>query len=141
MTEPTPDNATNAAPTPPSPPPAKPVVGPDLARNLDMLLVTYVAFLLGLITAGFGAIVGVVIAYLKRPEVAGTWRESHYTWLIRTFWIGLLFSAIGGITALFFIGFLVVIATFVWFIIRLVKGWMSYSNEEAIQNPDDWFLG
>lgn len=141
MTEPTPDNATNAAPTPPSPPPAKPIVGPDLARNLDMLLVTYVAFLLGLITAGFGAIVGVVIAYLKRPEVAGTWRESHYTWLIRTFWIGLLFSAIGGITALFFIGFLVFIATFVWFIIRLVKGWMAYSNEEAIQNPDDWFLG
>lgn len=133
MTEPTSN-------TPP-PSPADPVRGPDIARNLDMLLVTYVAFLIGLITAGFGAIAGVVIAYIKRPEVLGTWRESHYTWLIRTFWIGMVFMVIGWATVWFFIGFLVFIATSIWFIVRLVKGWMAYSNEEPVRNPEDWFFG
>jgi len=33
-------------------------------------------------------IVGVVIAYIKRPEVRGTIWESHFTNLIRVFWVG-----------------------------------------------------
>lgn len=139
MTEPTSDTP---PPSPSSPPVApEPVRGPDLARSLDMLLLTYVAFLVGLISAGFGAVVGVIIAYLKRPEVAGTWRESHYTWLIRTFWIGVLFGIVGGVTTVIFIGVLVLFATFIWFVIRLVKGWMAYANEEPVRNPEDWFFG
>jgi uncharacterized membrane protein len=34
-------------------------------------------------------IVGVVIAYIKRPEVRGTMWESHFTNLIQVFWVGM----------------------------------------------------
>lgn len=114
--------------------------GPELARSVDLLLVTYAAYLIGLVTL-LGGIVGIVIAYLKRPEVVGTWRESHYTWLIRTFWIGLLFAVIGFATMWILIGFVIFFAIYVWFIIRLIKGWMAYSNEQPIRNPEDWFFG
>ncbi|MDA5192494.1 DUF4870 family protein [Govanella unica] len=137
MTEPT-------AETPNTGPSQQPVIersGPELARNLDMLLLTYVAFLLGLVTGWCGAIVGVIIAYLKRDEVVGTWRESHYTWLIRTFWIGLLFVVIGWATIWFLVGFLVFFLTFLWVVIRLIKGWIAYSNEQPITKPDAWFIG
>jgi uncharacterized membrane protein len=32
----------------------------------------------------------VIINYVKRGEVRGTWLESHFTWQIRTFWFALL---------------------------------------------------
>ena len=35
-------------------------------------------------------IVAVVLNYVRRDEVAGTWLESHFRWQIRTFWFGLL---------------------------------------------------
>ncbi len=127
--------------TPNSMPPASQPKGPELARDLDMLLITYVAYLLGFITGGLGALIGLVIAYMKRPEVVGTWRESHYTWLIRTFWIGLLASFFGVITTFILIGIFVLFATFVWVVIRLVKGWMSYSREEPIRDPENLFFG
>ena len=34
------------------------------------------------------------MAYINRGQAAGTWAESHYTYQIRTFWIGLLYSCI-----------------------------------------------
>lgn len=43
------------------------------------------------------AIVGVIINYVKKEEVAGTWLESHFKWQIRTFWFGLLWAVLGGV--------------------------------------------
>src|SRR5688572_10519368 len=43
---------------------------------------------------GIPGIAGVVVAYVKRSEAAGTWLESHYRWLIRTFWFSLLWAAV-----------------------------------------------
>lgn len=115
--------------------------GPEVARGTDLLLLSYIAYLVGAVTGGAGSLVGLIVAYLQRAEVAGTWRESHYTWLIRTFWIGLLFIVIGAITTWIAIGFLILLATFVWYIVRLVKGWMAYSKEQPIADPENWFFG
>lgn len=64
-------------------------------KNLCRL--TYISFVTGglmqfnLATALIGTVallIGVGIAYYQRGQVAGTPLESHYQWLIRTFWIG-----------------------------------------------------
>ena len=34
---------------------------------------------------------------MKRGDARGTWMESHFTWLIRTFWWSLLWGLIGGL--------------------------------------------
>ena len=64
-------------------------------KNLCRL--TYITFLVGglmqfnIATSLVGTIallIGVGIAYYQRSRVQGSPLESHYQWLIRTFWIG-----------------------------------------------------
>src|SRR6267142_2985545 len=77
-------------------------------------------------------IVGVVIDYIKRDEARGTWVESHFTWQIRTFWWSLLWAVIGGILLLVLIGWLVLAATAVWIIYRIVKGWLRLTERREV---------
>ena len=57
-------------------------------------------------------LVGLVLAYINRGQAAGTWAESHYTYQIRTFWIGLLYSCISIVLMFVVIGFLLIVAVF-----------------------------
>jgi uncharacterized membrane protein len=77
-------------------------------------------------------IVAVVINYVKREDVAGTWLESHFSWQIRTFWWGLLWGVIGVITAFIVVGFAVLFADTVWIIYRIVKGWLRLSENRPV---------
>jgi uncharacterized membrane protein len=80
---------------------------------------------------GWPSIIAVILNYVKRSEVHGTWLESHFRWQIRTFWYGVLWI---GLCILFTImtfglGLLVVwIPVLVlggWFIYRIVRGWLA----------------
>ena len=77
-------------------------------------------------------IVGVVIDYIKRDDARGTWVESHFNWQIRTFWWSLLWAVIGGILLLVLIGWLVLAATAVWIIYRIVKGWLRLTERREV---------
>ena len=44
-------------------------------------------------------LIGVIINYVKRDDVKGSWLESHFRWQIRTFWFSLLWAIVGFITA------------------------------------------
>lgn len=77
---------------------------------------------------GVTGIVGIVVNYIKRDDVRGTLYESHFTWQIRTFWWGLLWAAIGVLTLVFLIGFVILFANFVWTIYRLVKGLLNWND-------------
>jgi len=77
---------------------------------------------------GFTSIVAVIINYVKRSEVSGTWLESHFKWQIRTFWYGLLWAIIGGIASVFLLGIPILIAAAIWYIYRIVKGWLRLND-------------
>lgn len=77
---------------------------------------------------GVTAIVGIVMNYVKKEDVAGTFLESHFRWQIRTFWFGLLWGVLGTITLFVLIGWAVLTANGIWIIYRIVKGWL-YLNE------------
>lgn len=81
---------------------------------------------------GLTWIVAVVINYVKRDEVRGTWLESHFTWQIRTFWWGLLWAVLGGILVLVVVGFAVLFADAVWIIYRIVKGWLNLNENKPV---------
>ena len=85
---------------------------------------------------GLTGIVAIVMAYLKRDEARGSFLESHYTWIIRTFWIGLAGAIVGGATMwMFGLGMIIVGAVIVWYIYRVVKGWLTLNDGRAIPNP------
>jgi uncharacterized membrane protein len=81
---------------------------------------------------GITSIAGVIINYIKRPEVQGTWLESHFRWQIRTFWFGVLWGVIGIVTAFIVIGFVILIADAIWIIYRIVKGWICLNDGKAM---------
>lgn len=123
-----------------APPPPVRQTGPETARSTDMLLVGYICYLVGIIF-GITVILGAVIAYLQRGEAEGTWRASHYNWLIRTFWIGLLYGVVSMALTPIGIGYLLGFATMLWYIIRIVKGWVRYGKEQQIENAESWLIG
>jgi uncharacterized membrane protein len=88
------------------------------------------ATVVGAFLTGWPSIIAVILNYVKRSEVRGTWLESHFKWQIRTFWFGLLWVGLCVlfIIATFGIGILIAwvplgIVT-LWFIYRTVRGWL-----------------
>ena len=77
---------------------------------------------------GLTFIAAVIVNYIKKSEVEGTWLESHFLWQIRTFWFSVLWWIIGFALVFVFIGYLVLLANAVWVVYRIIKGWMSLSE-------------
>jgi uncharacterized membrane protein len=120
------------------------VVGaePD-PSNVKIAHVVYalhaVSLLVGILTTatvvmafltGWPSIIAVVINYVKRGDVRGTWLESHFRWQIRTFWFGLLWVALCMLFVVLTLGIGILIAwvplaiVSVWFIYRIARGWL-----------------
>ncbi|RUU13470.1 hypothetical protein EOD23_04395 [Mesorhizobium sp. USDA-HM6] len=102
-------------------------------------LVIYILYLASLVV-GITGIVGIVLAYINRGK-AGGFVESHYIFLIRTFWIGLLYALISVVLMLLVIGFLLMFAVAVWFIVRCILGLQALQRGEPVKNPQSWLLG
>jgi len=84
-------------------------------------------------------ILGVIFAYIFEND-AKSFLKSHYQYLIRTFWIGLLYFAIAGTLIIAVIGIILTPLCIIWWIIRIVKGLKSLMNNEPIANPKTWLF-
>ena len=131
------------------PPPATTAGQPPLTAALIVYALFAITAIGGVIGSGFVmfaplfallGIVGVIIAYVKRGEARGTWAESHFDWLISTFWWSLLWSVlvavIGGLLMVVLIGFLLVpiglAIVSIWVIYRVVRGYLAFNKSEAL---------
>ncbi len=90
------------------------------------------ATVIGAFLIGWPSIVAVILNYIKRDEARGTWLESHFRWQIRTFWWGLLWGVIGAILFLVIVGWFVLVATAIWIIYRIAKGWLSLAENKPV---------
>jgi len=77
---------------------------------------------------GITFIAAVVVNYIKKDDVKGSWVESHFRWQIRTFWFSLLYTVIGVILSGVLIGFAVLAANMVWTLYRVIKGCIRLSE-------------
>ncbi|HKE93202.1 MAG TPA: hypothetical protein VKB34_02765 [Povalibacter sp.] len=112
----------------------KPVQAEGASR--DMARIIYVLYLCGL-AAGITAVIGVVMAYVYRDD-APEWLRSHYQFQIRTFWIGLLYIAVGCSLAIVLIGFLILLFWFIWVVVRVVKGLRYLEQQQPHPEPNGW---
>jgi uncharacterized membrane protein len=109
-----------------------------LASPKTWAVVVWVLYLSGAVTGGIGGIVGLIVAYLKRPDVAGTAFESHLTSAIRTFWIGLVAAIVGFVLSFVGIGFVLLIAVGIWSLFRAVRGLLRALDGKPIADPTGW---
>ncbi len=77
---------------------------------------------------GMTFVVAVIINYVKRDEVRGTWLESHFRWQIRTFWYSLLWAVVGILTFVLVVGYFVLVADAIWVVYRIVRGWLRLND-------------
>ena len=85
---------------------------------------------------GWPSIIAVILNYVKRSEVRGTWLDSHFSWQIRTFWFALLWLAIGGILFITVVGIPFALAlwfiTGIWVLYRIIRGWLALSSQKEL---------
>ena len=101
------------------------------------------ASVLGSFLFGWPSIIAVIINYVKRSDVRGTWLESHFSWQIRTFWFALLWAVFVGLVSLPLSVILVGIGTWiaglfllgVWAIYRIARGWMRLNDHQPMPMP------
>jgi len=107
-------------------------VSPESEKSAKTLTTIIYALYAASFLAGVTAIVGIVMNYVKKEDVAGTFLESHFRWQIRTFWFGLLWSVVGMITLIILVGWAILTATGIWIIYRIVKGWLRLNENKPM---------
>ncbi|MCD1622245.1 DUF4870 family protein [Citromicrobium bathyomarinum] len=113
---------------------------------------------------GLSVFVGLILAYVWRGENDGEpWEESHFTYLIRTFWIGfgvsvaMVVTVLGAavwiaaanpsrddppaelvvlVVAMVGAGFL----TMIWYCVRSVLSLVAAANRRPMPNPQTWWF-
>ena len=88
---------------------------------------------------GITALVGIVLAYVWRGEPHAEWESSHYRYLIRTFWLGLIGCAISVLFMILLVGFLLLIAVAVLVVVRCVLSLVNAQKKAPMPNPETWF--
>ena len=115
-----------------------PVKKPD---DTGMPLIIYILYLVTCLGIGLAALIGVIMAYVLQGK-ASSWVQSHYQFQIRTFWVALVASIIGGLLIpVFFLGLIVLGLLVVWMIIRCVRGIIWLQAGEAVPDPTSWLFG
>jgi uncharacterized membrane protein len=140
-----------------SSPMSTPLPPATLAAPADSLVtithVVYALHTLGLVVGAFGtasvvgmflfgwpSIIAVIINYVKRSDVRGTYLDSHFSWQIRTFWWAMLWAiiigVIGAVLAIVIVGFAIWIIGFfalgIWAIYRIARGWLRLKDRQPM---------
>ena len=114
-------------------------------RESSLKNVGHVSYLLHLIVA-VGAvmpgaqasiallIVAFVIDLVKKDSAVGTWQESHFRWRIRTvLWAAGLYLVTAPLWLLLFVpGWIAWGVISIWFLYRIVRGWMSLNANQPM---------
>jgi uncharacterized membrane protein len=114
------------------------LMGPNKS-NLQLIYILYLLFFF----AGITAVIGVVIAYVAKPE-AEPWLNTHYDFAIRTFWIGLLGSFVAFVLMLTILfipaAALLSLLLAIWWIVRCIQGLDYLGKGQPIPKPQSWMF-
>ena len=94
------------------------------------------AFIVTAFLSGWPSIIAVILNYVKRSDVRGTWLDSHFSWQIRTFWYAVLWVVIGAILFATIIGIPVAwilwVITGIWVLYRIIRGWLALLSQKTL---------
>ena len=117
----------------------------DLRRQESLRTIGHISYALhaivavGAVVPGFQPSVLLLIAafaldLVKRGDAAGTWQESHFSWRIRSvLWAGGLYLVTSWLWLLLFVpGFIAWGLISLWFLYRVVRGWLAMGDARAM---------
>jgi uncharacterized membrane protein len=118
----------------------------DVSGEKTTLHIVYLLHALAPFTVWTLAAVAVLIGFIKRDNVRGTFLESHYSWLSGAFWWALAWLAMAWIAfwviTLLTLGVGAIVmwvvpaiaygVLFVWYLYRVVRGWLALNDNKAL---------
>ncbi len=119
--------------TEPSPTNTKPPANSGF--DLNQPTVIALLYLGGFATGGSSGLVGVVLAHMWAENNEDEWANSHFTYLIRTFWFGLLGYMVSGVLVFVYIGILLLPLVAVWVGVRSVVCLLKAQKREPMPDP------
>lgn len=94
------------------------------------------AFVVTAFITGWPSIIAVILNYIVRGGVRGTYLESHFTWQIRTFWFALLWVLVAMLFAFTFVGIPLAImiawSAGLWVLYRIVRGLLRLLGQKPM---------
>ena len=94
------------------------------------------AFIITAFLTGWPSIIAVIINYVKRSDVRGTYLDSHFSWQIRTFWYTLLWLVIAAMLFATVIGiffaYILVVSAGIWVAYRIIRGWLALDDGRSM---------
>ena len=94
------------------------------------------AFIVTAFLTGWPSIIAVILNYLKRDEVYGSYLQSHFHWQIRTFWFALLWLILMILLVVTLIGipvaWIIGVTTGIWVLYRIVRGWLRLTDAQPM---------
>jgi len=97
----------------------------------SLTLIVYVLQGLGFFN-GLTFIAGAILNYIKKEDAQGTIYQSHFTWQLRTFWWGVLWTMLGAVTSIIFIGYFILTLNAIWVIYRIAKGFIYWNEQRPL---------
>ena len=119
-----------------------PGTGKDLQESVSVTHILYGMHALAPFTMLLLALVAIIVGMIKRDDVRDTWLETHFSWLSRTFWWGLLWWTLAwglfwvvtivtlGIGLIF--AWIFPLSVFLWYLYRVIVGWLKLKDGKPI---------
>lgn len=85
---------------------------------------------------GLSGLIGLVLAYVWRSEPHEPWEATHYSYLIRTFWLSIAAVIIGVVTLIVGVGFVILGLIGLWALVRIVLSLVNAQKRAPMPNPE-----
>lgn len=116
----------------------------DPAREQSLRTIGHISYALhaivavGAVVPGFQPstlllIAAFILDLVKKDAAIGTWQESHFAWRIRSvLWAAGLYLVTSPLWLLIIPGWIAWGLISVWFLYRVVRGWLALSDRKAM---------
>jgi uncharacterized membrane protein len=125
--------------------PSNPQVVLSPEREGSLVTVGHISYLLHTIVAVTAVLPGTqasillllvsfILDLVKKGDAEGTWQESHFSWRIRSvIWAAVLYVVTIPLWLLLVVpGWIAWVLISIWFLYRVVRGWMNLNSRKAM---------
>ena len=93
-------------------------------------------FIVTAFLTGWPSIIAIIINYVKRGDVQGSYLDSHFSWQLRTFWYAVLWVVVAILLVFTLIGipfaWVLAFAVGIWVLYRIIRGWLALSSQTPL---------
>lgn len=94
------------------------------------------AFIVTAFLSGWPSIIALVISYIWREDAQGSYLQSHFDWLIRTFWLALFWLVVAWVFVATVVGIVIglpiMLIVGIWVLYRLARGLFALNDRRSV---------